>query len=172
MTFPSLVANASVDVALAVRRYLASIDAVLVVLGPTGSDSADDVWLFTSELQVVVEGTSSVAAVVSVSGAWSRPNLHNTGQFPRLRLELIADATRVNSLIVRRDAEARAWAAWRPLNIALDRKDAFSEFWGRTDSDPGLRVWGASLLSHPDTVDIPEFDGGKRLICNYGLCVG
>lgn len=172
MTFPPLVAGAGADVALAVRRYLAAVGSVRAVLGPTGSDGPDVVWLFSTELQAVVEASSSVAAAVSVAGAWSRPNLYGTGQFPRVRLELVADATRVNGLIVRRDAEARAWAAWQKFNTVLDRKDSFSEFWGRTNDDPGLRVWGSSLLSHPDTLDIPEFDGGKRLVCNYGLCIG
>lgn len=172
MTFP-LVASASVDVALAVRRHLAALESVRAVLGATGGSSEASTWLFTSELACVVEGTSSVAAVVSVAGSWARPNAHNTAQFPRVKLELFADATRDGSgLVVRRDAEARAWAAWEPFNRDLHRPIGFEDFWGRTDTDSGLRVHGSLLLSHPDVYDVPDWDGGKRLVCHYGLSVG
>lgn len=171
MTVP-LVATAAEDVALAARRHLASLASVRAVLGPTGADSEGSVWLFTNELGVVVEGSGRVAAVVSVAGAWARPNNHNTAKFPRLRLELIADSSRSNGIVVRRDAESRLWAAWEPFNFDLHRPIGFESLWGQTDSDPGLRVWGLQLLSHPDIYDIPDFDSGKKLTCHYGLSVG
>jgi hypothetical protein len=171
MTLP-LVASATVDVALAARRRLAAVEAVRAVLGPVGGGSEASTWLFHDEFGVVVEGSSSTAAVVSVAGAWARPNSHNTARFPRLRLELIADASRDAGLIVRRDAESRLWAAWEPFDTELHRPMGFDETWGRVDTDRGLRVWGSQLLSHPDVLDVADFDGGKKLICHYGLSVG
>jgi hypothetical protein len=168
----TLLAPATLDVALAARRHLAALPACRAVLGPTGSDVESSVWLFTRTLSVVVEGSSRAAAVLSVAGGWARPNEHNTAQFPRLQLEIFADASRTSGTITCRDAEARAWAAWHPFNEELHRLKAFSEIWGAKDSDPGLRVWGCQLTSHPDTFDLPDWDGGKRLLAHYGLCTG
>lgn len=163
---------ASLDVALAVRRHLALLSSIRNVLGPTGSDSEGLVWLFPRDLSVVVEGSAQVAATVSVAGSWARPNPHNTAQFPRLRLDLYADSSRTLGKIARRDSEARAWFAWAPFNRELHRSDGFAEIWGALGLDPGLRVWGSSLLSHPDTFDTPDWDGGTHLVSYYGLCVG
>jgi hypothetical protein len=168
----TLPAPATLDVALAVRRRLASLAPCRAVLGPTGSDSAATVWMYVRSLSVVVEGSSRAAVVLSVAGGWARPNLMNTAQFPRLMLEIFADASREAGVITRRDAEARAWAAWEPFNDELHRTAAFAEMWGASGSDLGLRVWGSSLLSHPDTFGLPDWDGGIRLLAYYGLCVG
>lgn len=168
----ALPATAAVDVALAARRHLASVAAIRAGLGPTGSDSESAVWLFVRELSLVVEGTSRAAAVLSLDGGWSRPNTHNTARFPRLKLEIYADASRSGTSISRRDAESRAWAAWEPFDRILHRTDAFVEVWGSGSGDPGCRVWGSQLMTHPDVYDIADWDGGKRLLCHYGLCVG
>lgn len=168
----TLYAPASIDVALAVRRYLASITVCRSVLGPTGTDSENTVWLFTRDLGVVVEGSSHVAAVLRMDGAWTRPNSHNSAEFPRVSLELLADSSRTGAEITRPDAESRAWLAWDTINKFLHRTDAFSEMWGSVGEDPGLRVWGSLLLSHPDVFDIPDWVGGKRLQVHYGLSVG
>lgn len=168
----SLPAPASLDVALAARRHLASLPAIRAVLGPTGADSEGLTWLFSSSLAVLVEGSGRAGAVLSIAGAWARPNSHNTARFPRLQLEIFADPSRSSGNIVRRDAEARAWFAWEPFNLELHRTDGFAETWGALGLDPGLRVWGSTLLSHPDMFDTPDWDGGCRLLVYYGLCVG
>lgn len=172
MTVP-FVAPAAVDVALAVRRRLAAIPGVRAVLGPQGVSSSDEVWLFVRELQVIPEGSGLAAAVVSIEGPWARPNRHNTARFPRVAVHIYADSTRdMNGAVIRKDAEARAWAVWEPFNAELDRKVAFSEIWGSTATDPGLRVWDSHLLSLPDVYDVSDWDGGKRLQVHYGLGVG
>lgn len=169
VTFP---ATAAVDVALAARRHLASMAPIRAGLGPTGSDSELAVWLFVRSLGVVVETTGRAAAVLSLEGGWTRPNTHNTARFPRLKLEIFADCTRSGVTIARRDAEARAWAAWESFDRVLHRTDAFAEVWGAQSGDPGCRVWGSQLMSHPDVFDIQDWDGGKRLLVHYGLSVG
>lgn len=171
MSFP-LPTTAAVDVALAARRYLASLAEIRAVLGPTGADSADTVWLFLRELSVLVEGSSRTAAVLRVDGGWTRPNTHNTAHFPRLRLEIYSDCSRSGVTIVRRDAEARAWHAWAAFDRILHRAVAFSEIWGAGPGDPGCRVWGSQLQSHPDVFPVSEWDGGTRLLAYYGLSVG
>lgn len=171
MTAP-LVSQALQDVSLAVWRHLASLPACRAVLGPTGVDSADTVWMFRNELAAVVEGTSRVAAVVHVDGGWARPNSHNTAQFPRISLELLGDPLRDAGRIVRRDAVDRVWTAWSVFNAEMHRTAGFSEVWGATDSDDGLRVWGSQLMSHPDVYEVPDWDGGARLLVRYGLNVG
>jgi hypothetical protein len=168
----TLSAPATLDVALAARRFLAAIPACRAVLGPSGADTESTVWLFTRSMSVVVEGTSRCAAVLSVAGPWARPNEHNTARFPRLQLEIFADPSRSGGAITTRDAEARAWAAWDPFDKVLHRPRGFSEMWGAKDSDLGLRVWGSLRTSDPDTFPTPDWDGGQRLLVHYGLCTG
>lgn len=173
MTGPAFVAPAAVDVALAVRRRLATVPGILAVLGPRVGAGPAEVWLFVRELQALVEGSSMSAAVVSVEGAWARPNSHNTTRFPRIALHIYSDCTRdFAGAIIRPDAEPRAWVAWEAFNKELDRKDGFSEIWGAAAADPGLRVTGSQLMSLPDVYDVSDWDGGKRLQCHYGLNVG
>lgn len=173
MTSPVFVAPAAVDVALAVRRRLAAVPGIVSVLGPNPLLTADGVWLFVRELQALPEGTSSSAAVLSIQGAWARPNDHNTERFPRLQLEIFSDCSRdTTGAIATRDAEPRALAAWEFFNAELDRKNGFSEIWGRTETDPGVRVNGSQLMSLPDVYDVNDWDGGKRLQVTYGLKVG
>jgi hypothetical protein len=172
VTFPH-VAPAAVDVAIAVRRRLVSVPGVVACLGPAAAVASGDVWLYVRELGTLPEGSGLAAAVVAIEGPWTRPNDHNTARFPRLALHIYADCTRdVSGAIVRKDAEARAWATWEPFNRELDRKDGFSEMWGVTSTDPGLRVWGSRLLSLPDVYDVQDWDGGKRLQVHYALNVG
>lgn len=173
MTTPAFVAPARVDVALAVRRRLAAVPPIIGVLGPSVKLIPGELWLFVRELQVVVEGSSWSAAVLSVAGAWARPNVHNTERFPRVQIDIFSDSSRDGSgAVTTRDAEPRAWSVWEAFNAELDRKSGFSEIWGSVPGDPGLRVNGSQLMSLPDVYDVNDWDGGKRLQCLYGLKVG
>jgi hypothetical protein len=178
----ALAAPASIDAALAVRRYLAAQPDCIEALGPpTEVDSPWDTWLFTRELAVVVEnavpnGAGAVAGVVSVEGPWTLPNRHNTARFPRVIVTLYADGTRTDGKLTVRDAEARAWVAWHPIDLVLHRMDAFSEIWGarpdETPPDPGLRVWGSQRIIDPIAFSIQDWVGGIRLRSEYGLNTG
>lgn len=166
--------RASTDLAVAVHRMLMAVPGVVDALGSSDGPDFAGVWLFVRELQVVVEGSGKAAAVIREEGAWARPNDHNTARFPRLSLEIFADSTRdpVTGRVVTRDAEPRARAVWERFNPIFHRVTGFSEIWGSTDTDPGMRVWGSRLMSLPDVYDISDWDGGKRLQCHYGLSVG
>lgn len=173
MTLPLFTLSASTDLALAARRKLASVPGVVGALGSFFASGSAEVWLFVRELQVVVEGSGQAAAVLREDGAWARPNPHNTARFPRLSVEIYADCSRdANGAIARRDAEARARTVWGQFNSFLHRVDGFSEVWGSTSTDPGMRVWGSQLMSLPDVFDVPDWDGGKRLHGHFGLNVG
>jgi hypothetical protein len=162
------------DFATAAHRKLASVPGVISALGSSVPPDPAVVWLFVRELQTdQVEGSGKAAAVLREEGAWARPNQHNTARFPRLSLEIFADASRdMNGAVVRRDAEQRARAVWERFDAVLHRVDGFSEIWGSTSSDPGIRVWGSQLMSLPDVYDINDWVGGKRLQCHYGLNTG
>lgn len=153
---------------------LMAVPGVTDALGSSDGQEFAGVWLFVRELQVVVEGSGSAAAVIREEGAWARPNGHNTARFPRLSLEIFADSSRDLSTgrVVRRDAEHRARAVWERFDPIFHRVTGFSEIWGSTATDPGMRVWGSQLMSLPDIYDINDWEGGKRLQCHYGLSVG
>lgn len=173
MTGPGLPMLATYDLATAAHRMLTAVPGVTGALGSSAPPSPVGVWLFVRELQVVVEGSGRAAAVLREEGAWARPNQHNTARFPRLSVEIFADATRdVNGAIARRDAEARARIVWERFQTVLNRTDGFSEIWGSNGADPGMRVWGSQLMSLPEVYDINDWDGGKRLQCHYGLNTG
>lgn len=173
MTSPVFQLSASTDLAVAAHRRLAAVPSLTGVLGSSVATSPGGVWLFVRELQVMVEGSGQAAAVLREEGSWARPNSHNTARFPRLSVEVFADSSRnASATIVRRDAEARARAVWERFQSFLHRPYAFSEMWGATGTDPGMRVWGSQLMSLPEVYAINDWDGGVRLACHYGLSVG
>lgn len=172
MTLPSALI-ASADLAVAAHRKLVTVPGIVSSLGSSSAVGPVGVWLFVQELQAVVEGSGRVAAVLREDGAWARPNQHNTARFPRLSVEIYADSSRdATGAIVRRDAANRARVVWERFQEVLHRVDGFSEIWGSTQTDPGMRVWGSQLMSLPDVDDVPDWDGGKRLQCHYGLNIG
>ncbi len=173
MTGPLFALTAATDLAVAAHRRLSTVPGVVAALGSPVSDSPGGVWLFVRELNALVEGSGKAAAVLREEGAWARPNQHNTARFPRLSVEIFADSTRDSTgAVLRRDAEARARVVWEQFQTELHRVDGFSEVWGSSASDPGMRVWGSQLMSLPDVFGVNDWDGGVRLQCFYGLNVG
>lgn len=173
MSGPLFELTAASDVAVAAHRRLSTVPGVIGVLGSFTAPSPAGVWLFVRKLQTVVEGSGRAAAVLREEGSWTRPNSHNTAQFPRLSLEIFADSTRdATGAVLRDDAESRARAVWERFQLVLHRVDGFTEVWGATVTDPGLRVWGSQLMSRPDVYPVSDWDGGVRLQCHYGLNTG
>lgn len=165
--------TASSDLAVAAHRRLVAVPSISGVLAAPNGATPSGVWLFVRELQALVEGTGAVAVVLREEGSWARPNSHNTARFPRLSVEVFADSLRDSTqAIIKRDAEARARAVWERFQAVLHRVDAFAEMWGATATDPGMRVWGSSLMALPDVFPESDWDGGVRLQCHYGLNVG
>jgi hypothetical protein len=166
--------TAATDLATAAQRKLVSVPSVVELLGSSVPPEPAGVWLFVRELQTSqVEGSGKAAVVVREEGGWTRPNQHNTARFPRLSVEIFADCSRDPlGNIIRRDAEARARAVWERFQQVLHRVDAFSEVWGSTPYDPGVRVWGSQLQSFPDAFGIADWEGGIRLQSYYGLSTG
>lgn len=178
MTAP-VVWSAETDEALAARRRLVAVDAIRAVLGPSPDnvDAVWDSWLFVRELGAMVEGSGLAAAVLSIEGGWTRPNAHNTANFPRLIVEIYADPSRgANREITRRDAESRARRAFVAFATELHWTDGHSEVWGTDPAasppDAGLRVWGCQSLVVPDVFPVEEWEGAVRLRGEFGLNTG
>jgi hypothetical protein len=167
---PLFALRAETDLAVAAHRMLSAVPGVIGALGSSSFGSPVGVWLFVRELQVVVEGSGQAAAVLREEGAWNRPNQHNTARFPRLSVEIFADSSRdATGAISRQDAEPRARIVWKQFQTVLHRVSGFSEVWGRTSDDPGLRVWGSQLMSSPEVYQVNDWDGGVRLQAHFGL---
>lgn len=179
---------AAVDLAVACQRRLVSEPAIRTVLGPLRSDSSinpiEQCWLFTRNLAVavdgqqsIVEGTGSVAAVITVDGSWSRANDYNTQKFPMLQLDIYADASRdIDGAITKLDAYPWAYNAWLAFDAVLHWTTGDIQWWGSTldsgGSDPGVRVTGSSRATDPHDIGLSQWYGGVHLNSSYGLCVG
>jgi hypothetical protein len=148
------------DYVLAARRYLAAQAPVRAVLG---SDALWDTWLFQMKLQATLEGSESVACVLSPGGNWTTPNEHNTARFPRLRVEFFADPTR--------DAARNVVTAstWAKLSAAYDAIDPYLHWMGGEQMWGDVRVIGSKRLGELDYSPVQDGDGGGYAVVYYGL---
>lgn len=174
MTTPTAITKASLDLCVAARRRLVTDQGVVDSVGPPpGSTSAFDFWVFVRRCAVVVEGTSSVALILSLEGPWARPNPHNTARFPRLRCDIWADPTRSANGSHYADAEPRALAVFDAVDTVLHRTVGMDEVWGADSvaDDPGWRVCGSSRVGFPEHLPVEDWEGGTMLVVSYGLVV-
>lgn len=97
-------------------------------------------WVFKYRLEEKVDGTGKAAIVVGRDGGWATPQVVNTNEYPRLRVDCHADLSRdLDGTPLQGDAEDRAWALWRSVD-ALLHPGKRGQRWGGFGSDPGLLV--------------------------------
>ncbi len=148
------------DYVLGARRWLASQAPVRAALG---SDSTFDTWIFQSKLYVTVEGSQSVACVLSAGGNWTTPNVYNTAHFPRLRVELFADPDRDGA------GNAVSSSTWSKLSAAFDAIDPYLHWMGREQMWGDVRVIKSKRLGELDYSPINDGDGGGYGLVYYAL---
>lgn len=146
-------------------KWLTDLPDVVAVLGAQYGGIA---WLFQHHLQVVVEGTSSTAAVIARAGGWAGANLHNTMRFPRLSLDLYVDPQRdaAHHVTDHGEAQRRIEAAYLVFDTHLHRPQSQALMWGT------VRTISCTRLAEPTVYPMPETDGVLRLQVHYAVAQG
>lgn len=162
---------------LAARNTLAKDPAIRALVG---SDNLwTDGWVFDSSLyNVVIEGTSKCAIVVSEVGTHDIMNQHNTLKFPRLEIDIWADPTRNTDGSKRLDdADDKIEAIAKVVDnhfhlVSSDTPAGDIIVWGSTKQiteGKGLYVAGSSRISGPDVSPIEDVEGGLMGRYVYGV---
>lgn len=151
-------------VVVAARRFLATQTAVTSLLG---SSEAYPSWIFQWDPHEMIEGTSREAIVVAVEGAWASPNEHNTGQFPRLVIQVFSDPTRdAERNAIADDARDKSWVVFQAVDKLLHNPRGYPGKW--TDT---VWVLGATRMNEPEWTPQPDGDGLVVLTVSYALSV-
>lgn len=119
-----------------------------------------DTRLYRHRLPVVIEHTGMAAAVLSQAGGWRTSSLHNTAQFPKLRLEIYQDSS-----ADAQNAESRAHETWEPFDRILHQPRGIAELWGE------VRVIGSVRQSEPDIFPVTDAESSALLVCDYALTI-
>ncbi len=154
------------DVVAGAVRWLSGFDDVRYALG-VYTESATP-YLYQHELWAPVEGTQQSAAVISYSGGWAPPNMHNTMRFPRLQIDIYTDPIRnaTGNVVQPAEARRRAMNVWSTLDRHLHRTGADVVMWGE------VRVLGSIRLGEPTLDALSDGDGLIALQCFYGISQG
>lgn len=146
-------------------KWLTAFPDVTAVLGAQYDDTP---WLFQHTLWVEVEGSSSVAAVITRAGGWAGANTHNTLRFPRLGLELYCDPQRdpAHHVTDPGEAQRRIEAAFTTLDTHLHRPARQQQMWGT------VRILSSTRLTEPTVYRVPDGDGLLRMQVHYAVVQG
>jgi hypothetical protein len=110
-----------------------------------------------------VDGTGLVKVAVQVMGSWyATPQ---SARFPRLRIVIAADASRVVGLKTSENAHDRALEVYRAVDEILHRETREAVVWG---GSAGVMVLGSNRAAEPSFVERPE-QAGSFLTCSYNL---
>jgi len=147
-------------------KWLLDEDTIHSVLGVFPDTNVP--WLYQHSLWSRVEGTQSVAAVISRAGGWAGANEYNTLRFPRLSLEIYADPLRDTQGNVTQPGETwrRIEAAWVAFDTLLHRPSADTVMWGT------VRTITCTRLGEPLIYPVPDGDGSLRLQQFYAVTQG
>lgn len=153
------------DITVAARRFLVEQPDVTSLLG---SSATYKHWLFRLRPFVQIEGTGKCAMVLSRRAGWAPPNRHNTAQFPRLQVEILADDDRELGTPnpANRAAHDKAIEVFEAVDLHLHRPHGGATFFN------DVRVLGSTRLGEPDVTPVPGGDGVMRLLVEYGLMLG
>jgi hypothetical protein len=152
------------DIVLALRRYLVSQPSVVAVLG---GDALTPVWVFQDKLQTRIEGTSSVAMVVSQTGGWAAPMDSSKFAMPRITVEYYADPQRdANHAVTVQDARHKIYAAHDAVDEFLHSTDSREQYWDT------LRIVSTSRLAEPIYAPWGDTDGAMQAQVQYGVVLG
>lgn len=149
-------------------RYLVA-QPEIISLAPQylGSDTQYPAWVFRAQdgdPGRAVEGSGKCAIVLSANSFWAVQNMHNTAQFPVLRVVIYADNTRnAAGVALGRDAADRALHIYDAVNKILH--------------DPGKDISRMGATRIHDIVaggsfvlqEMPDSDGCVFGIANYNI---
>lgn len=118
--------------------YLLSIPTLVNLVGSTNGQYGNIPWIFQEDftnpelVQTTVQGSSSIAVVVSDAGTWGAPNMNNTMENPRIRIDIWSDPPRDQLKNITDPLEARTAAkqVFDCLNKYLHRPQGGAEQWG------------------------------------------
>jgi hypothetical protein len=150
------------DLIAGATKFLQAQAGVLAVLGTTADGTP---LLFQHDLYVVMEGTSSTAAVLAYGGGWSGANPHNTLRFPRLSLQLWADPVRDDGHNPVRPGEVqrRIHAAFGVFDRLLHRPAGGEQWWGT------VRTLSSVRSAEPSIYPVPDGNGLLRAQAFYAI---
>lgn len=151
--------------ASAMRNYAVTFPSITDLLG---QDDDGTPWIFVDNLFAVVESTSKSAIVISESGPWATPNMHNTMDFPRFIVNIWSDPTRdpTTKAVITPDAKIKAKAVFDAFNAVFHDTEHIHQQWD------GVRVID-SLLRERLTY-LPVRDGQNMINAQaiYGATIG
>lgn len=150
-----------VDGCASYLRQFADLKALL------GSDNRYDTWIFQEKLYATVEGSQSVAVVLSTSTQWATNNSYNTADFPKLAVDVYADPERdPNNNVAFDDTKDKLLAVHDKIKKYLHMVDPGYKWWGST------RIVSSTLLSLPILEPVADGGGMRSAIAYYALVVG
>lgn len=149
------------DVGTAAFQYLSTVPNVVAQVGsfplndPVVANQGLP-WIFTGDLLVLLQNTSSAAVVCHDAGMAASPLPLGTALARRLQLDIYVDPARdINNNITstKGDTRNRGNALIASLFAALHRTNPDTQVWG------DLVTVNSQLLSEADWLDTPEGDG-------------
>lgn len=106
----------------------------------------DRVW--KDRLEDLLDRTGQRAIVVKRGGGWAMAQPRNTQEYPLLQMEFWADHQRhEDGTIANEDGLTSAMAMYRAVDPLLH--GVRDQWWGTTDSSPGLWVIGCQRYGEP-----------------------
>lgn len=112
-------------------KYLKSLPDVVSLVGSTNGVP----WIYDSSNLVSVQNSQAMSIVVHNGGPWASPTPGQTGEFPKLGIDIWSDPPRDDSGQVAKPREARVSADWlyHVLDFHLNRTDVgvvmFGDVW-------------------------------------------
>lgn len=156
------------DIVAAARQRLLASPSLLALLG-SGQGFAH--WIFVGPYEgsapfVQMDGSQQAAVVLAEGSNWLPPNMHNTMQFPSLRVDVYLDPIRdASGNAVSPDLKPRFLPVQRELVRILHRPQGDVELWGdvRTLGSQQLGSWQYSRFSDTDGTGIASSSFGIAL---------
>jgi hypothetical protein len=145
-------------------QELSASSSVTSLLGADGPNWQGP-WIFRWDQHVDVTGSGKAILTVSINGTWATPNRHNTASFPRLQVEVMADASRNSTKLPNN---------WTPEELAIGVLDAADKLLHRP---AGEITWGQFeiVASYRDgetaPAKVPGKDGLVYATNFYGVTV-
>jgi len=144
-------------------KWLSGFADVLAVLGQKPYTHSP--YLFQRQLWVNMENSQTTACVISRSGGWAAPNVHNTMRFPRLLVEITVDPLRDEgyNVVDPEEADLRLQNAYTTIDRHLHRPQGGDVFWGT------VRTIAVARVAEPVMFAVPDGNGMQRLQVFYAV---
>lgn len=159
------------DVVQGCTVYLLGIPSLVNLVGSTVGQYGTIPWIFQEDftapeqVQTTVQGTSSAAVVVSDAGTWGVPNMNNTLENPRIRIDIWSDPPRdaLKNITDPLEARTKAKQIFDCLNKYLHRPQGGAEQWG------DVITTGCYRLGEPIYVPMKDSDYIVLATAYYGV---